>query len=289
MKILLLGSTGQVGFELKRSLAPLGDIVAPKRLQLDLESQGSVEDYLEYVQPQLIVNAAAYTAVDKAESEQQRAFVLNAQLPETLSAYCAKKKAQLVHYSSDYVYSGEGTTAWSEQDSVEPKSVYGKSKAEGDRAISASGVNALIFRTSWVYSARGQNFMKTMMRLATERESLNIVDDQVGSPTPARFIAQVTTLAIYNNLSAGIYHLAPRGEISWCAFAKAIFEYAREFGAHSAVKHIIPILTQDYPTPAIRPLNSRLATNKLESKLGITLARWDVLLRDTLEEYIEKA
>jgi len=289
MKILLLGKTGQVGFELHRTLSPLGPITAPGREQLDLTNEQAVTNYLAQTQPNLIVNAAAYTAVDAAEENQQTAQRLNASLPKQLAEYAKANSARLVHFSSDYVYPGTGSEAWQETSPTGPLSVYGQTKLEGDEAIEQSGADHLIFRTSWVYSARGNNFMKTMLRLAKSKSELNIVADQIGAPTPARLIAQVTTLAIHSQLKTGVYHLAPRGETSWHGFAQEIFSQARQAGEQLSIgpenAHAIP--TSDYPTPAKRPLNSRMALNKLEDALSIRLPDWQSQLELTLGEYLE--
>jgi len=290
MKILLLGKTGQVGFELHRTLSALGAITAPGREQLDLTNEQAVTNYLAQTQPNLIVNAAAYTAVDAAEENRQTAQRLNAGLPKQLAAYAKANNARLVHYSSDYVYPGTGSEAWQETSPTGPLSVYGQTKLEGDEAIEQSGADHLIFRTSWVYSARGNNFMKTMLRLAKSKPKLTIIADQIGSPTPARLIAQVTTLAIHSQLKKGLYHLAPRGETSWHGFALEIFSQARQAGEQLSMgpenAHAIP--TRDYPTPAKRPLNSRMALNKLERALNIQLPDWQSQLSLTLNEYLEK-
>lgn len=279
MKILLLGKNGQVGFELARVLAPLGTITAPGREQLDLANEQAVADYLDQVQPDLIVNAAAWTAVDAAEQQQAAAARLNAGLPKQLAEYAAAKPIRLVHYSSDYVYPGHGTEPWLENSATSPLSLYGKTKLEGDQAIQQSGADHLIFRTSWVYSARGNNFMKTMLRLAESKEELNVVADQVGAPTAARLIAQVTALAVHSQLKTGLYHLASRGEASWQSFAQEIFRLARKN------TRAIPIPTSGYPTPAQRPLNSRLEVSKLESALNIKLPDWQSQLELTLHEF----
>lgn len=282
MKILLLGKTGQAGFELYRTLAPLGPITAPGRQELDLTNEQAVNNYLAQTQPNLIVNAAAWTAVDAAENQQAEAQRLNAGLPKQLAEYAKANNAKLVHYSSDYVYPGNGTTPWQETSATGPLSVYGQTKLEGDEAIQKSGVDHLIFRTSWVYSARGNNFMKTMLRLAESKTELNIVADQIGAPTPARLIAQITELALNCKVGAGLYHLAPTGETSWQGFAKEIFRLA---GKSTKVN---PIPTSDYPTPAQRPLNSRMDTIKLETALNIQLPDWQSQLALTLNEYLEK-
>lgn len=281
MNILLLGKTGQVGFELQRTLSPLGTITAPDRGELNLTSEQAVADYLEHHHPDLIVNAAAWTAVDAAEDQQPEAQRLNAGLPEQLAQYSAEQGAFLVHYSSDYVYPGTGTTLWHEGSPAGPLSVYGQTKLEGDQAVQKSGCEHLIFRTSWVYSARGNNFMKTMLRLAESKPELNIVADQIGAPTPARLIAQTTALAVHSNIPSGLYHLAPAGEISWQGFAKEIFCLA---GKNTKAN---PIPTSDYPTPAKRPLNSRMDITKLENALNIQLPDWQSQLALTLNEYFE--
>jgi len=290
MNILLLGESGQVGFELHRTLSPLGGIKAPDRGELDLASEQAVANYLAQATPELIVNAAAYTAVDAAEEERETAKRLNAGLPEQLAQYAADNNARLVHYSSDYVYPGNCNEPWQENSATGPLSVYGQTKLEGDEAIQRSGCDYLIFRTSWVYSARGNNFMKTMLRLAQSKEALNIVADQIGAPTPARLIAQVTSLAIHGSLEAGLYHLAPRGETSWHGFAREIFQQARQAGEALSMApenaHAIP--TSDYPTPAKRPLNSRMTLSKLENALNIQLPDWQSQLTLTLNEYLEK-
>jgi dTDP-4-dehydrorhamnose reductase len=290
MNILLLGKTGQVGHELHRSLSPLGPIIAPTRAELNLTGEQAVADYLEQHQPDLIVNAAAWTAVDAAEQQQSQARRLNAGLPQQLAQYCAEQGAFLVHYSSDYVYPGNGTEPWHETSATGPLSVYGQTKLEGDQAIEQSGCEHLIFRTSWVYSARGNNFMKTMLRLAQSKAELNIVADQIGAPTPARLIAQVTTLAIHSNIPTGLYHLAPAGKTSWHGFAQEIFRQAMASGEQLAMgpSNAHPIATSDYPTPATRPLNSRMALNKLETVLNIQLPDWQSQLALTLGEYLEQ-
>ena len=290
MNILLLGKTGQVGFELHRTLAPLGAITAPGREALDLMSATAVANHLASAKPNLIVNAAAWTAVDAAEDHQASVERLNAGLPAQLASYAAANSARLVHYSSDYVYPGDGDRAWLETNNTGPLSVYGSTKLQGDQAIEQSGADYLIFRTSWVYSARGNNFMKTMLRLAKSKTELNIVADQVGAPTPARLIAQVTTLAVHGTLAKGLYHLAPRGETSWHGFAQEIFRVAQKNGEQLAMgpENAYPIPTRDYPTPATRPLNSRMDVGKLEQSLNIRLPDWQSQLDQTLSEYLEQ-
>ncbi|MGM0768002.1 MAG: dTDP-4-dehydrorhamnose reductase [Pseudomonadota bacterium] len=290
MNILLLGKTGQVGFELHRTLAPLGAITAPDRQELDLMNPQAVADYLDQHHPDLIVNAAAWTAVDAAEEHTEAAQRLNAGLPEQLAKYSAEQGAFLVHYSSDYVYPGSGTEPWQETGATGPLSTYGQTKLEGDQAIQGCGAEHLIFRTSWVYSARGDNFMKTMLRLAGSKTELNIVADQIGAPTPARLIAEITALAIRSNIPGGVYHLAPRGETSWQCFAQEIFRQAQQAGEQLSMgpENAHPIPTSDYPTPAKRPLNSRMDLSKLENALNIQLPDWQSQLALTLGEYLEQ-
>ena len=290
MNILLLGKTGQVGFELDRTLSPLGTVNAPDRGTLDLMNEKAVANYLVSAKPDLIVNAAAWTAVDAAEDRQTEVKRLNAGLPAQLANYAATNHIRLVHYSSDYVYPGDGDQAWLETSETGPLSVYGRTKLQGDQAIEQSGADYLIFRTSWVYSARGNNFMKTMLRLAKSKTELNIVADQVGAPTPARLIAQATTLAIHGTLARGLYHLAPRGETSWHGFAQEIFRLAQKNSEQLAMgpESAYPIPTSDYPTPATRPLNSRMDVSKLEQALNIRLPDWQSQLDQTLSEYLEQ-
>lgn len=295
MKILITGGSGQVGFELQRRLACLGEIVAPSRAELDLADATAVADYVETLAPGIIVNAAAYTAVDKAEEEPELARRLNAELPEQLATYASARQVPLVHYSSDYVYPGDGDEAWQEESATGPASVYGTSKLAGDKAVQASGCQHLILRTSWVYSARGQNFMKTMLRLARERSALKIVNDQIGAPTPARLIADVTLMALQGlqqgRVDGGLYHLAPRGETSWHGFANEIFRLAREAEESLAIdpQQVAGIPTSEYPTPAARPLNSRLSLSKLEYTLSIRLPDWSSQLSLTLDEYLSQS
>lgn len=316
MKILVTGGSGQVGFELQRQLCLLGTVLAPSRQELDLVNDKAVAHWLEQHRPGLIVNAAAYTAVDRAEQEPELARRLNAELPAQLAEYSTACGQWLVHYSSDYVYPGSGSAPWQEQDATGPLSVYGQTKLEGDEAVQASGCQHLIFRTSWVYSARGHNFMKTMLRLGRERDALRVVSDQIGAPTPARLIAQVTALALHKGLTpyalpltsealtsryspaklahssparSALYHLAPRGETSWHGFACEIFRQARTLGEELAItpERVAAIPTSAYPTPAQRPLNSRLSCQALEQALGITLPSWQEQLALTLAEYLD--
>jgi dTDP-4-dehydrorhamnose reductase len=289
MNILILGSTGQVGFELCRSLAPLGTLFAPDRRQLDLQDKARVDAYLERIQPDLIVNGAAYTAVDKAEEEADIAMRINAELPAQLAHHACRQGIRLVHYSSDYVYQGSGQSPQPESTPEAPLNQYGKSKLAGDQAIRDSGCRHLIFRTSWVYSARGSNFMKTMLKLGQQREQLSVVADQTGAPTPARLIAAVTALSLHSQstLPDGTYHLTTRGETSWHGFARAIFALASQAKLPLAITpdNVHAIQTADYPTAARRPLNSRLSLARLEQGLTIQLPDWQSQLELTLQEY----
>ena len=295
MKILLLGKSGQVGWELQRSLAVLGHVVALDR-QGDGPLVGNLQDLaglahtVQAVRPDVIVNAAAYTAVDKAESEPDVARAINADAPGVLAREAAKTGAWLVHYSTDYVFDGSGDAPWTEDAPTGPLSVYGATKLAGEQAIRASGCQHLIFRTSWVYAARGNNFAKTMLRLAKERDELRVVSDQVGAPTGAELLADVTAHAIRtaraNASVSGTYHLAASGETSWWEYARFVIEHARAAGApiRVAPDAVLPIQTADYPTPATRPLNSRLVMSNFTEAFGLRLPQWREGVARMLEE-----
>ena len=281
MKILLLGKGGQVGWELQRSLAVLGDLTA-----LDHDDGGDFtqpEALLATVQrlaPQVIVNAAAHTAVDKAESEPELARQINARTPALLAIEAKRLGALLLHYSTDYVFDGSGSHARDEEAPVAPLSVYGHTKAEGEDAIRASGCQHLILRTSWVYAARGGNFAKTMLRLAAERDQLKVIADQIGAPTGADLLADLSThmlrAARVNPALTGTYHAVAGGETSWHGYARFVIEFARARGLplQVAADQVLAIPSSDYPTPAARPLNSRLATTKLQQRFGLSLPHW---------------
>lgn len=292
MKIFITGGTGQVGFELIRELSPWASIFAPTRAELDLYSTLAVSDYIDTHKPDIIINAAAYTAVDAAEKNEKDAFALNAELPEILALYAKDNNIPLVHYSSDYVYAGTGVLPQKEEDKKSPCNVYGKSKLAGDTAIIGSGARYVIFRTSWVYAARGKNFVKTMLRLGAERTALNVVSDQIGAPTSARFIAAMTNAVLlrekYAPIPSAVYNLTPHGEVSWYGFAKNIFEEAKKLGMPLTLdpQAIVAVSSKEYPTVAQRPLNSRLCLAKLEECLGITFPSWEELLRLTLQEFV---
>ncbi len=284
MKILLLGRNGQVGWELQRSLTPLGEMLALDRHSTgwcgDLSQPERVAQTVRDWRPDVIVNAAAHTAVDKAESEVGLARTLNASAPAALAQAAAETGAWLVHYSTDYVFDGTGDRPWQEGDATGPLSVYGQTKLEGEQAIAASGCKHLIFRTSWVYAARGGNFAKTMLRLAGERERLTVIDDQHGAPTGADLIADVTAHAIravrQQPQLAGLYHLVAGGETSWHGYARHVIAQARQLHPELALKvqEIAPVPTSAFPTPAQRPLNSRLATQRLQNAFGLYLPHW---------------
>lgn len=296
-KYVLLAPTGQVGFELARSLSPLGAVITIGRQAVDFSDLEALTEMIEAANPDVIVNAAAYTAVDKAESDHEQAYLINEQLPLVLAKIANKRNALLVHYSTDYVYPGDGDQPWVESDQTAPLSIYGRSKLAGDQAIMTHCDRYLIFRTSWVYAARGNNFMKTMIRLAQNRESLNVVGDQVGAPTPARLIAQVSTLAIQTMLAntvngkqlSGIYHLAPRGYTTWYEFANEIFALARQNNMELMLKseNFHCISTEEYPTPAMRPKNSRLCVEKIEQVFGFVMPSWQEQLQLTFAEWLE--
>ncbi|TFF42682.1 dTDP-4-dehydrorhamnose reductase [Pseudomonas sp. RIT623] len=284
MKILLLGKDGQVGWELQRSLAPLGQVVAlnarSEAFCGDLANLEGLAKTVASIAPDVIVNAAAYTAVDKAESEPERAHLINAQAVEVLARAAKACGALLVHYSTDYVFPGSGVTAWREDLAVAPLNVYGQSKLAGEQAIQASGCAYLILRTSWVYAARGSNFARTMLRLAAERDSLAVIDDQVGAPTGADLIADVTAHAVRavrsNSELCGLYHLAAAGETTWCGYARYVLEQAAELGVELKVRaeQVKALTTDAYPTPAKRPANSRLDIQKLQRAFELSLPDW---------------
>ncbi|MCB0085245.1 MAG: dTDP-4-dehydrorhamnose reductase [Caldilineaceae bacterium] len=285
MRILLFGCNGQVGWELQRALAPLGELTALDRngqdgLCGDLADIGGLRATVRKLRPHLIVNAAAYTAVDQAEADPELATAINATAPGVLAEEASALGALLVHYSTDYVFDGSGSAPWREFDDPAPLCVYGASKWQGEQALLAAGDRHLLLRTQWVYAARGKNFIHSMLRLAAERDALQVVDDQFGAPTGADLIADVTAHAVRQVLAnpslAGTYHLAARGETTWHGYAEFIVEKARLAGwpIRTELAAIVPIPTSDYPTPARRPLNGRLAVAKLEDAFGLTLPEW---------------
>ncbi|MBH9577949.1 dTDP-4-dehydrorhamnose reductase [Inhella proteolytica] len=290
MKVVLLGAKGQVGWELQRALAPLGELLAWDRERADLANPEALAAQLRAVAPQAIVNAAAYTAVDKAESEPELAQRVNAEAPKRLAALAAELGIPLVHYSTDYVFDGSGDQPRDEDATTGPLSVYGASKLAGEQGIRASGCTHLILRTSWVYAARGGNFAKTMLRLAAEREQLRVVNDQIGAPTGAELLADGAAHALRSLLDqperSGTYHLCASGETSWAAYARFVVEQARAKGQALRCQEVQGIPSSDYPTPARRPLNSRLDCRRFESTFGLRLPHWEQGVRRMLDEVI---
>ena len=302
MKILLFGKNGQVGWELQRSLAPLGDVVA-----LDFDSTEHCGDFtnlhgladtVRAIKPDVIVNAGAHTAVDKGESEPDLVRAINALAPGVLATAATSSSAWLVHYSTDYVFDGSGSTPWVETDTPAPLSVYGRTKLEGEQLIQSSGCRHLIFRTSWVYAARGGNFAKTMLKLGQERETLKVVADQFGAPTGAELLADATAHALRHVLAsparnaaelAGIYHLVANGYTSWLEYAKEVFAHVliEEFDIKIIAKEVEPVPSSAYPTAARRPLNSRLNTAKFQSTFNLTLPHWKPGVTRMLTEILE--
>ena len=284
LKILLLGANGQVGWELQRSLSPLGELIALDRHNTDfcgdLTDLKGMAETVKRVVPDVIVNAAAYTAVDKAESDAETAQIVNSAAPGVLAEAATSVGAWLVHYSTDYVFDGSGSKPWVETDLTGPLNVYGKTKLEGEQRIASQCARHLIFRTSWVYAARGGNFAKTMLRLAQERETLNVINDQFGAPTGADLIADVTAHAIAHVMrkpdDAGLYHLAASGETTWFDYAKYVVDQSirAQTAPEIIVKTINPVATSAFPTVAQRPHNSRLNTAKLQQTFGLHLATW---------------
>jgi dTDP-4-dehydrorhamnose reductase len=297
MRILLLGKNGQVGWELQRALAPLGEVIAldfdsPGLLKADFSDPESLAATVRAVAPNLIVNAAAHTAVDKAESEPDFARALNATSPAVLAREAASVGAWLMHYSTDYVFDGSGTTPWTENSATGPLSVYGSTKLDGEQAIRASGCKHLIFRTSWVYAARGGNFAKTMLKLAKERDKLTVINDQIGSPTGADLLADITAhalrMAMLKPELAGTYHAVAQGETSWHGYAQHVIEFARAAGQPIKVASdgVLAVPTSAFPTPAKRPGNSRMNTEKLRHTFGLSLPAWQSGVERMLTEVL---
>ena len=300
-KILLFGKKGQVGWELQRSLAPLGELIALHSTSTDfcgdLTDLAGVRQTIRKIAPDIIVNAAAYTAVDKAESEPELAHALNAEAPGVIASEAKQQNAWLVHYSTDYVFNGHGDQPFVETDATEPLNTYGKTKLQGEKNIQASGCLHLIFRTSWVYSANGNNFIKTILRLAQQRDKLTVVNDQIGSPTGAELIADITALALlmtkHKPEISGLYHLTASGSTSWYEFAKYILESAEN--AESAnlplkIKStaLQPIASSDFPSAAQRPFNSRLSSLKLAKTFDLMLPAWQCGVKRALTEIFNK-
>lgn len=289
VKILLLGKDGQVGWELQRALQPLGEVVALNRQMNPSGLCGDVADFakinatIHAIQPDIVVNATAYTAVDKAENDTEQNNLVNHVAVKNLAEQCQRLNALLVHYSTDYVFAGTGEKPWQETDSTAPINVYGQAKRDGEIALENSGVKFLNFRTAWVYASRGKNFIKTMLTLAKSKEQLTIIDDQVGTPTAASLIADVTAQALRYYLLAtdeekmqllGHYHLVPTGVTTWYKYAQFIFDLAKKQGETLKVKDVLPTTTDNYPTPAKRPLNSRLNNHKIQNNFQLHLPDW---------------
>ena len=289
MRILVTGVSGQVGHDLMRTLAPLGEVTGLDRTALDLASPDAIRSAVRRLAPDLVFNPAAYTAVDRAESEPEEAMRINGIAPGVLGEECARLGAWLLHYSTDYVFDGAGTRPWREDDPTAPLGVYGRTKLAGERAVAASGCRHLILRTSWVYSLRGRNFLTTMHRLACEREELRVVDDQVGAPTSSAALAEAGA-ALARRLrdappaAGGVYHMSCAGAVSWCGFARAIVDrldavsLALRAPPPARRPAVTPIRTEDYPTPAARPRNSVLDNGRLARDFGIALPAWEAAL-----------
>jgi dTDP-4-dehydrorhamnose reductase len=289
-RILIVGAYGQVGVELQRSFADYGEIICRDRDTVDLAVPDQVRAMARDVAPNIILNAAAYTAVDRAESEPDVAMAVNAQAPAILAEEALRTGALLVHYSTDYVFDGSKTSPWVETDKTNPLNVYGASKLAGEEAIQKVGGKYLIFRTSWVFGPHGQNYLLTMLRLGRERESLNIVDDQIGAPTSSIELANATRSIVSGVLSgqfgttldwAGLYHMTCSGSVSWCGFSRAIFTRAQAL-LDGKMPVVNPIATSEYPTPAKRPQNSCLSNEKLEAGFAVRLASWETALDEAM-------
>lgn len=292
MDILLFGKTGQVGWELQRALAPLGKLIAVDVHSTeycgDFSNPEGVAETVRRIQPDVIVNAAAHTAVDKAESEPDFAQLLNATSVEAIAKEAAKIGAWVVHYSTDYVFPGNGDTPWVETDETAPLNVYGETKLAGEKALQNNCEKHLIFRTSWVYAGKGNNFAKTMLKLAKERTELSVINDQFGAPTGAELLADCTAhairVAINKSEVAGLYHLVAGGTTTWHDYAALVFEEARKSGIELALTRLNAVPTSAYPTPARRPENSRLNTEKFQQNFNLVLPQWDTGVKRMLEE-----
>jgi dTDP-4-dehydrorhamnose reductase len=296
MKVLLLGKNGQIGWELQRTLAPLGEIIALDVPEITLENPDSIRSCLRTHRPELVVNAAAYTAVDKAEEEPDLAMAVNGTAPGILAEEAKRLGAALIHYSTDHVFDGEKKTPYLESDLPNPRNVYGKTKLAGEKAIQAVSVPHLIFRTSWVYGLRGQNFLRTILRLAGEREEIKVVDDQIGAPTWCRMIAEATAQVIAEVVTPlskkslkdvnVLYHLTAGGETSWFHFAKVITELDPR-RSEQALKRLLKTTTSDYRTPAQRPLNSRLDCTAIKGMYVIALPDWKTSLQQVMQDLLQ--
>lgn len=297
MRILLLGKNGQVGWELNRSLLPLGEVIALDRTQADFSKPESLRKLLQETSPDVIVNAVAYTAVDKAEEEEALATTINGASVGVLAEEASKSKALLIHYSTDYVFDGTKSEPYTEDDIPNPVNAYGRSKLAGEKAIAESGCDYLILRTSWVYAARGKNFLKTILRLGQEREELRIVADQYGAPTWARNIADATAHILAaarreqraSEFVSATYHLSARGKTSWHGFSSSIIDHAREFAPDAGIKteRVLAITTEDYPLPAPRPGNSQMDSSRLTARFGVVMPAWHDAMELCISEILE--
>lgn len=295
MRILLTGKNGQVGFELQRALAPLGEVIAVDHGQCDLADPGAIRSVVAVAKPHIIVNPAAYTAVDKAESERDLAHAVNAVAPGVLGEEASRLGALVIHYSTDYVFDGAKDGWYTEGDAPNPQSIYGATKLAGEQALCASGADSLIFRTSWVFGAHGGNFAKTMLRIAAERDELKVVADQWGAPTSAALLADVTAQIVArfcregrSTFPFGLYHLVAGGECTWHDYARTVVSAALAAGKplRTSLDRILPIAAADYPTAAKRPANSRLATAKLRDTFGFVLPPWQDGLSHVLQQIL---
>jgi dTDP-4-dehydrorhamnose reductase len=284
-RILLLGAGGQLGLQLKQTLTDKVELTALARTELDFTDANAIRSAIRSANPEIVINAAAYTAVDKAESEPEQALLVNAVAPGVIAEELVKTGGWLIHYSTDYVFDGSGTKPWIETDPTGPLGVYGQTKLDGELAIASTGCKHVILRTSWVYATEGRNFLHTMLRLGCEREQLKVVDDQIGAPTTAEALTEAT-LAVLRCLNGdapevtGVYHLACAGETSWCGFAKAIFA---EFASKQRPPEVLPIPTEAYPTPAKRPHNSRLNCGKFTRQFGFQMPSWQDALHQVAQ------
>ena len=289
-RILLLGAGGQLGMQLKQALTGKVELTALARTELDFTDADAIRAAIRSANPEIVINAAAYTAVDKAESEPEQAHLVNTVAPGVIAEELAKTNGWLIHYSTDYVFDGSGTKPWVETDATGPLGVYGQTKLDGELAIAATGCKHVILRTSWVYAAEGRNFLHTMLRLGRDRDQLKVVDDQIGAPTTAEALTEATQAAL-NHLTTnaeasavtGVYHLACAGETSWCGFAKAIFA---EFASKQKPPEVLPIPTEAYPTPAKRPRNSRLNCGKFTRQFGFQMPAWQDALHQVAQSML---
>ena len=295
MKILVTGKNGQVGFELQRALAVLGHVVAVDFEECNLADADSIRALIQQHKPQIIVHPAAYTAVDKAESDLATAFAVNAQAPGVIGEEAAKLGALVIHFSTDYVFDGSKDTPYVETDTPNPQSVYGQSKLDGEKALAHATPNYVILRTSWVVGAHGGNFAKTMLRLAADREQLNVVADQYGAPTSAALLADITAHLVrqYQQAGAdsfpfGLYHVTGAGSTNWCEYAQFVIQQALAAGKvlKATPQNILPITTAQYPTPAKRPTNSRLSCQRFEQAFGLQLPSWQAGLQHILQQIL---